>query len=109
MKHPGQDVEEDAPTDVFVRRPSPGPNAGSIGSFPAVPAKSTRRTWSRPVDDVLTADDAAALLGVSRWTLYAAANRHEVPHRRLGRRMLFSRRALLIWLEGASLRGAGKE
>ena len=59
--------------------------------------------------DVLTADDAAALLGVSRWTLYAAANRHEVPHRRLGRRMLFSRRALLIWLEGASLRGAGKE
>lgn len=59
--------------------------------------------------DVLTADDAAALLGVSRWTLYAAANRHEVPHRRLGRRMLFSRRALLVWLEGASLRGVGKE
>jgi len=59
--------------------------------------------------DVLTADKAAALLGVSRWTLYSAANRHEVPHRRLGRRMLFSRRALLLWLEGASLRGAGKE
>jgi excisionase family DNA binding protein len=59
--------------------------------------------------EVLTADEAAALLGVSRWTLYAAANRHEVPHRRLGRRMLFSRRALLLWLEGASLRGAGKE
>jgi hypothetical protein len=36
--------------------------------------------------DVLTADDAAALLGVSSWTLYAAANRHEVRHRRLGRR-----------------------
>jgi excisionase family DNA binding protein len=59
--------------------------------------------------DVLTADKAATLLGVSRWTLYSAANRHEVPHRRLGRRMLFSRRALLLWLEGASLRGAGKE
>jgi excisionase family DNA binding protein len=59
--------------------------------------------------DVLTADEAAILLGVSRWTLYSAANRHEVPHRRLGRRMLFSRRALLVWLEGASLRGAGKE
>jgi excisionase family DNA binding protein len=59
--------------------------------------------------EVLTADEAAALLGVSRWTLYSAANRHEVPHRRLGRRMLFSRRALLLWLEGASLRGAGKE
>lgn len=59
--------------------------------------------------DVLTADDAAAFLGVSRWTLYAAANRHEIPHRRLGRRMLFSRRALLLWLEGASPRGVGKE
>jgi excisionase family DNA binding protein len=59
--------------------------------------------------DVISADAAAAILGVSRWTLYAAANRHEVPHRRLGRRMLFSRRALLLWLEGASLRGDGKE
>ena len=62
-----------------------------------------------PATEVLTADEAAALLGVSRWTLYSAANRHEVPHRRLGRRMLFSRRALLLWLEGASLRSAGKE
>ena len=62
-----------------------------------------------PAADVLTADDAAAFLGVSRWTLYAAANRHEIPHRRLGRRMLFSRRALLLWLEGASPRGVGKE
>jgi excisionase family DNA binding protein len=61
------------------------------------------------VGDVITADEAAAILGVSRWTLYSAANRNDVPHRRLGRRMLFSRRALLIWLEGASLRGAGKE
>jgi excisionase family DNA binding protein len=61
------------------------------------------------IGDVITADQAAEILGVSRWTLYSAANRHEVPHRRLGRRMLFSRRALLVWLEGASLRGAGKE
>ena len=101
-------VDEDAPTEVFVRPPSPRATAGSIDCFAAAPAESGPPIWS-PVSDVLTADDAAALLGVSRWTLYAAANRHEVPHRRLGRRMLFSRRALLIWLEGASLRGAGKE
>jgi excisionase family DNA binding protein len=101
-------VDEDAPTEVFVRPASPRPNVESIGSFPAAPAEGPPPIWP-PVGDVLTADDAAALLGVSRWTLYAAANRHEVPHRRVGRRMLFSRRALLIWLEGASLRGAGKE
>ena len=59
--------------------------------------------------DVISADEAATILGVCRWALYGAANRHEVPHRRLGRRMLFSRRALLLWLEGASPRGVGKE
>ena len=59
--------------------------------------------------DVLTAAEAAALLGVSRWTLYAAANRHEVPHRRLGRLMLFSRQALMLWLQHASPRNAGME
>jgi excisionase family DNA binding protein len=60
-------------------------------------------------DGVLTAEGAARLLRVSRWTLYAAVGRGEVPHRRVGRRMLFSRRALLLWLEGASPRSVGKE
>jgi excisionase family DNA binding protein len=57
-------------------------------------------------DPVMTAKEAAAFLGVSPWTLYAAANRHEVPHRRLGRRMLFLRSALKAWLRGASPRNA---
>jgi excisionase family DNA binding protein len=60
-------------------------------------------------DEVLTAKDAAKLLGVSLWSVYAAANRHELPHRRLGRRLLFSRRSLMRWLEGASPRDVGKE
>jgi excisionase family DNA binding protein len=79
----------------------------SVSTHQLAAASTAPETLS--LGDVLTADKAAALLGVSRWTLYSAANRHEVPHRRLGRRMLFSRRALLLWLEGASLRGAGKE
>ena len=56
----------------------------------------------------VTAEEAAKILGVSIWTLYAAVNRGEVPHRRIGRRMLFSRRALVLWLECASPRDAGK-
>lgn len=60
-------------------------------------------------EEVLTADAAADLLKVSRWTLYAAANRGEVPHRRLGKRLLFSRSALMRWLEGAGLRRTGEE
>ncbi len=59
--------------------------------------------------DVLNAHDAAKLLGVSVWSVYAAVNRQELPHRRLGRRLLFSRRALVRWLEGASLRDVGEE
>ena len=52
--------------------------------------------------DVLTAREAAALLRLGRDSLYAAANRGEIPHRRVGRRMLFSREALLAWLRGVS-------
>jgi excisionase family DNA binding protein len=60
-------------------------------------------------DEVMTAGPTAALLHISRWTLYAAAGRGEIPHRRLGRRLLFSRRALMAWLAGAGLRDTGEE
>jgi excisionase family DNA binding protein len=49
-------------------------------------------------DEVLTAQEAAKLLRVSADLVYEAANRGEMPHRRLGRRMLFSRVALVGWL-----------
>lgn len=41
---------------------------------------------------------AARFLGVSRPVL--SANLASVPHRRVGRRLVFSRAALLSWLEG---------
>ncbi len=53
-------------------------------------------------EEVLTAREAARLLRVSADLVYEAANRGDIPHRRLGRRMLFSRRALLAWLRAAS-------
>jgi excisionase family DNA binding protein len=55
-------------------------------------------------DQVLTATEAAMLLRLSRDSLYAAANRGDIPHRRVGRRMLFSRAALLEWLQRGWLR-----
>lgn len=48
--------------------------------------------------EVLSADEAARLLGVNRKTVYDAAGRGEIPHRRLGKRIIFSRAALLDWL-----------
>ncbi len=50
--------------------------------------------------DVIGADEVAAFLGVDRKTVYDAAGRNTIPHRRLGRRILFSRQALALWLAG---------
>jgi len=44
--------------------------------------------------DVMTAREVADLLGVEHKTIYDAAARGEMPHRRLGRRLLFARSAL---------------
>ena len=48
----------------------------------------------------MTADEVAASLAVDRKTVYAAVLRNEIPHRRLGKRILFSRDALALWLRG---------
>lgn len=48
--------------------------------------------------DVISADEVAALLKVNRKTVYEAAGRGEIPHRRLGKRLLFSRSAVVAWL-----------
>lgn len=48
--------------------------------------------------DVLSAREAASFCGVSYETIIAEASRGSVPHRRMGRRILFSRTALLQWL-----------
>lgn len=51
-----------------------------------------------PPAEVLTADQAAAFLGVDRSTVYDAAGRGDIPHRRIGKRILFSRSQLVSWL-----------
>jgi excisionase family DNA binding protein len=48
--------------------------------------------------DCLSAQDVAALLGIGLDQTYEAAARGEIPCRRVGRRILFSRRAIEKWL-----------
>lgn len=49
--------------------------------------------------EVLTADEAAQLLRISRKAVYAAANRDEIPGAfRIGRSVRFSRAALVAWM-----------
>lgn len=48
--------------------------------------------------EVMTAVEAAEFLRISRDSLYDAAGRGDIPHRRIGRRLVFSRASLLAWL-----------
>lgn len=48
----------------------------------------------------LNTDEAAALLGISTWLLLQEIKRGAIPHRRVGRRIVFSRQRLLEWLAG---------
>lgn len=49
--------------------------------------------------ETIEAAEAAEILGLSTWTVYALARRGEIPHVRVGRRLLFRRATLLAWLE----------
>jgi excisionase family DNA binding protein len=46
----------------------------------------------------MRADALAEFLGVNRKTVYEYASRNVIPCRRLGRRLVFSRAAILAWL-----------
>jgi excisionase family DNA binding protein len=60
----------------------------------------------------MTADEAHALLGgnavINRSSFYAAINRNEVPHLRLGKRILIPRVAFMRWLESAGVVAASQ-
>ena len=46
----------------------------------------------------MTAEEVAAVLRVNRKTVYEYAARHRIPHQKLGKRILFSKSALIAWL-----------
>jgi excisionase family DNA binding protein len=57
-----------------------------------------------PAIEILSADEVAAWLKVDRKSIYNACARGQIPHQRLGKRLLFNRAALVSWLHHA--RGA---
>lgn len=48
--------------------------------------------------EAITAAEVAEMLGVSVKTVYDQASRGRLPCKRLGRRVLFSRTAIMVWL-----------
>lgn len=55
---------------------------------------------SEEIPTIMSAKEAAKLLGVHYSTLYESAKRGEIPCRRVGRRFLFERQTLIRWLQG---------
>lgn len=56
--------------------------------------------------DVLDVPQVASLLAVGRNTIYALVARNEIPHRRLGKAIRFSRAAVMSWLSSWSSQDA---
>lgn len=80
----------------FHRRPS-------MNTTTAAPAIADPSASSAP--ECMCADQLARFLGVNRKTVYEYAARNVIPHRRLGRRIVFSRTQVVSWL-GACNAGA---
>jgi len=51
----------------------------------------------------VTVEEAARLLGISRTLAYELVTRDQLPHLRLGRRIVVSRRALELMVDGGLL------
>lgn len=58
--------------------------------------------------EIMRAEDLARFLGVNRKTVYEYAARNVIPHRRLGRRIIFSRAQVVSWLGACKTAPTGK-
>jgi excisionase family DNA binding protein len=59
-----------------------------------------------PKDDRVGIDNIKSLTGLSYSQLYKLTANNAIPHRKFGKRLVFSRKAILEWLE---LQTTGKE
>jgi excisionase family DNA binding protein len=56
--------------------------------------------------DILDVAEAAALLKVSKETIYKRVRDNAIPHARLGRKLLFHRQSLIQWVADGGDRAA---
>ncbi len=56
----------------------------------------------KKVDKILDINEACVLLKVTKITIYRKVKDNSIPHMKRGKRLLFSRNALLQWLELSS-------
>lgn len=64
----------------------------------------SRRTCGTEAAHSLTVDETAALLGVGQGTAYEGIRSGQIPHIKIGRRIIVPRAALMKLLEGAGVK-----
>jgi excisionase family DNA binding protein len=75
---------------------------GGISDQPIAATAQPKRESSDPLPGItkptLTVDEAAGLLGLSAWSVYASIRTGEFPALRVGRRLLVPTHALRSWM-----------
>lgn len=104
LKHPA------APTTHEGSSPAKPPQtlASLLARVPDRPAAAATPAPNPPSsdDDVLDVGGVVRMLHVGRNKVYELVGRNEIPHRRLGKQIRFSRAAIVRWLDPCSLQGA---
>jgi excisionase family DNA binding protein len=73
----------------------------------AIPTPNQEAIQLEQLSEVMTADEVARMLRVSRKTVYSSFKRGEIPGgRRLGSALRFSRKRVLQWLDEGQERGS---
>jgi len=81
-----------------MARKTTGRKKGSGGKTPRTASRSAESVQETGAPDILTIDQAAEYLQLSRATIYRLINESDVPVKRIGERYRFSRRRLLEWI-----------
>ena len=78
--------------------PNTSVHATSTASYTDDPSTSVRAGHHNAEHECMTAEELASWLRVNRKTVYEYAAQHVIPCRRLGRRLVFHRPAIVAWL-----------
>jgi excisionase family DNA binding protein len=76
----------------------PAITTSSSRAQPSSPASYTEVPGATTEHDCMTAQELASWMRVDRKTVYQYAARNVIPCRRLGRRLVFLRPAVVAWL-----------
>lgn len=74
------------------------PSTHADGSSVDSPEHAFRTALAASDQECMTAKEVAAYLRVNRKTVYEYAGSGVIPCRRIGRRLVFSRSAIVVWL-----------